>query len=51
MGWANARVIVDCGMNSVPNRNILIMLVRKTDIGNRMPAVRTRRVLIGEIIG
>ena len=28
MGWANARVVVDCGMNPVPNRNILLMLVR-----------------------
>lgn len=50
MNWANASVVVDCGMNPVPNRNILFMLVRKTNVGNRMPAVITRRILIGEII-
>lgn len=34
MDWALANVIMDRGMNTVPHRNLILMLVRKTNIRN-----------------
>lgn len=46
MNWAFANLIVDGGMNKVFHLIVFLLLVPKTNIRNRMPAVGTRRMLV-----